>query len=76
MSEWGFEQWLRFALLWAGIFALAGGIIAMTSEGASWQGFIAGLWRGIEWFLIISIGSTVLFFVWLGVMQLASSLNQ
>lgn len=76
MSEWGFSEWAKHLVLWAGIFALAGGIIAQTSEGASWQGFMAGMWRGIEWFFIIAGGSALLFFCWLGVMQLASSMNQ
>lgn len=76
MSNWGFEQWVRFAVIWLAIFGLGGGIIAQTSEGASWNGFMAGIWRGVEWYLIIGVSAVVLFFGWVGIMNLASSLNQ
>jgi hypothetical protein len=76
MQDWGTEQWLRAGLIWLGVFALGGGIIAQTSEGASWNGFMAGMWKGVEWFLIIVVVGAVLFFGWLGIMHLASSMNQ
>jgi hypothetical protein len=75
MADWDFAHWLRAFLLWAGIFALGGGIIAQTSEGASVQGFIAGMWKGIEWYLIIVVVCCALFFAWLGAMKVASGLN-
>jgi hypothetical protein len=75
MADWDFQHWFRAFLIWAGIFALGGGIIAQTSEGASWQGFVAGMWKGIEWYLIIIIVSAALFFAWLGAMKVASGLN-
>ncbi len=76
MQDWGFQDWLRVGLIWLGIFAIGGGIIAQTSEGASWNGFVAGMWKGVEWFLIIVVSGTILFWSWVGVMNLASSLNR
>jgi hypothetical protein len=75
MSNWDFSQWVKFGLVWAGVFAIFGGIIAQTTEGASGRGFVEGMWKGIEWFLIVVVGIAACIGVWYGVMSLASSLN-
>ena len=75
MAEWGVTEWLSFGWKAAAAFAIGGGLLALANEGASWNGFVAGLWKGVEWFLIIAVSAVVLFFAWLGIMTLASSLN-
>jgi len=75
MQDWGFQEWLKFAAVWAVIFAIVGGIVAQTTEGMSWNGFVAGLWKGIEWFFIAAVVVLVLFWGWVGLMTLAGTLN-
>ena len=75
MQDWSWEQWVRVGFIWAGIFALCGGIIAQMTEGMSGRGFVEGMWKGIEWFFIVVGAGLILFLAWLGMMNLASSLN-
>jgi hypothetical protein len=41
----------------------------------SWNGFVAGLWKGIEWFFIVAVVILILFLAWMGLMSLAGTLN-
>ena len=75
MGDWGWDQWMRFTLTWAAIFAIGGGIISQTTEGVSGRGFVEGMWKGIEWFFIVVVGIGILWLAWMGLMQLSSSLN-
>jgi hypothetical protein len=75
MQDWGIQEWFRVAVIWAVIFAIVGGIISQSTEGMSWNGFVAGLWKGIEWFFIVAVVILVLFGAWYGLMILASTLN-
>jgi hypothetical protein len=75
MAEWGFSDWLRAGLIWAAIFAVGGGIIAQTSEGASGRGFVEGMWKGLEWFAIIVVSGCVLVGAYYGVLAVAGSMN-
>ena len=67
MAEWGFSDWLRNGALWLGIFAGIGGIVSLTTTGASGRGFIEGAWKGIEVFFIaaavILLGWGALYFL-------------
>jgi len=76
MSEWGFVEWLKFAGVWAAVFAVVGGIITQTSGGISGRGFMEGMWKGIEWFFLAAVGVVV---IW-GIFQImgvaTTSINQ
>lgn len=76
MAEWDFAQWSRFLITTAIIFMIVGGIVSQTTEGASARGFMEGMWKGIEWFLIGVIGIGIVIAAWYGIMTLASSMNQ
>ena len=75
MEAWTMAQWAKNLVIIAAVFAIMGGIIAQTTEGASGRGFLEGMWKGIEWFLIIGISAAVLFGAWVGIMTLSGSLN-
>ena len=75
MEDWTMAQWAKNLVIIAAVFAIMGGIIAQTTEGASGRGFLEGMWKGIEWFLIIGISAAVLFGAWVGIMTLSGSLN-
>jgi hypothetical protein len=75
MSSWDFAHWLHFGGIMLIIFVICGGIISQTTEGMSWQGWMAGMWKGVEWFLIVVFVGAALFFGYLGIMYVASSMN-
>jgi len=75
MGEWNFAQWLRFALIWLGIFAVIGGIISQGSGGASGRGFFEGMWKGVEIFFLVVLIIGVLGACFWGMTAISSSLN-
>ncbi len=58
--DWTFADWLRIGGVWLVIFAVVGGIISQTSGGVSGRGFFEGMWKGVEWFLIVVVAIIVL----------------
>lgn len=72
MFDWTFDQLLRTGLVLLVIFALIGGIVSQTSGGVSGRGFLEGMWKGVEWFLIMVVGIAVLYGI-LAIMGLTSN---
>jgi hypothetical protein len=61
MFDWTWDQLLRTALVLLVIFAMVGGIVSQTSGGVSGRGFFEGMWKGVEWFLIMVVGIAVIY---------------
>jgi hypothetical protein len=61
MFDWTWDQLLRTALVLLVIFAMVGGIVSQTSGGVSGRGFLEGMWKGVEWFLIMVVGIAVIY---------------
>ena len=61
MLDWTFDQWVKTGLILLVIFGAVGGIVSQTSGGVSGRGFMEGVWKGVEWFLILVVGVALLF---------------
>jgi len=72
LLEWTFADWLRIGVIWLVVFAVIGGIVSQTAGGVSGRGFWEGVWKGVEWFLIVVVCICVLFGI-LYVMGMTSS---
>jgi len=72
MFDWTFDQLLKTGLTLLVIFAFLGGIISQSSGGMSGRGFLEGMWKGVEWFLIMVVGIGILYGI-LAVMGMTSS---
>jgi len=70
-----FEQILKLALVWLGIFAVVGGIVSQTTAGVSGRGFMEGMWKGIEWFMYAVLGIAVIFAVIWGIGMMSTAIN-
>ncbi len=75
MLDWDFAQWSKFLLTALAIFALIGGITSQTSAGVSGRGFLEGMWKGTEWFLIgVAIAIAGVGVLW-GMGMISNALN-
>jgi hypothetical protein len=75
MFNWTWAEWGKFALIWAGVFALIGGIVAQTQGGASGRGFAEGMWKGIEIFFLVCLVVGIIIAVLWGMGNISNTLN-
>jgi len=75
MLDWTWDQWGRFALIWAGVFAVVGGIVAQSSGGISGRGFMEGMWKGIEIFFLVCLIIGIIMAVLFGMGMISNTLN-
>lgn len=65
----------RFALIACIVFAVVGGIVSQSSQGASAKGFWEGMWKGVEIFFLVLVAIGIIYAVLLGMGMINTTLN-
>jgi hypothetical protein len=75
MFDMSFAQTTKMVLTFLVIFAVVGGIVSQTTQGASSRGFMEGMWKGVEIFFLVLVVIGVIFLVMLGMGMVSNSIN-
>ncbi|MCX6647568.1 MAG: hypothetical protein NTY09_14590 [bacterium] len=75
MFDMSFAQGTKMVLTFLVIFAVVGGIVSQTTQGASGRGFMEGMWKGVEIYFLVLVGIGVIFLVMLGMGMVSTAVN-
>jgi hypothetical protein len=75
MFDMSFAQGTKMVVTFLIIFGIVGGIVSQTTQGASMQGFMEGVWKGVEIYFLVLVAIGVIFLAMLGMGMISNAVN-